>query len=86
MIEKKSKDVLAQKKQRLNTYLQKYDNAVSLVTGIIETLTQTSADIENTIKEIDEYTNELVCTAGELQRTKEKNDKVIKNFRKLIEE
>lgn len=86
MIKRKSKDVLAQKRQRLNTYSKKYDSAVSLVTGIIDILTQTSADIEDTIREIDEYTNELACTAGELQRTKEKNDKVIKNFRALIAE
>lgn len=81
---RKAQDMLEQKKKLLNTYTAQFNTAVSAVTGIIDTLTQTSSNIEQTIAEINEYQKELDTTTAELHETKDKNDKVIKNFRALL--
>lgn len=78
--------MLERKKKNLNTYNARFNMAVAAITDIIDILTQTSANIEDTIMEIDEYTNELAHTVKELNRTKEKNNRVIKNFSALIAE
>lgn len=81
---KKAHDMLEQKKRNLNTYVEEYEGAVSAVTDIIDTLTRTSSNIEQTIAEINEYQQELNDTAEKLQKAKSKNDKVIKNFEALL--
>lgn len=81
---KRVQDMLEQKKKSLNTYTMQFDMAVSAVTGIIDALTQTSSSIEQTIAEINEYQKELDAPAQGLKCTKDKNDKVIKNFRALL--
>lgn len=81
---KRVQDMLEQKKKSLNTYTMQFDMAVSAVTGIIDALTQTSSSIEQTIAEINEYQKELDATAQGLKCTKDKNDRVIKNFRALL--
>lgn len=81
---KRAQDMLEQKKKSLNTYVAQFDTAVSAVTGIIDALTQTSSNIEHTITEINDYHKELDATTNGLRETKEKNDKVIKNFRALF--
>lgn len=77
-------DMLEQKKRSLNTYNTQFNMAVSVVTGVIDTLTQTSSNIEQTIAEISEYQKELDVTTKGLRETKDKNDRVIKNFRALL--
>jgi len=81
---RRAQDMLEQKKKSLNTYTAQFNTAVSAVTGIIDTLTQTSSNIEQTIAEINEYQKELDATTKGLRETKDKNDKVIKNFRALL--
>ena len=81
---RKAQDMLEQKKKSLNTYTAQFNIAVSAVTGIIDTLTQTSSNIEQTIAEINEHQKELDTTTKGLRETKDKNDKVIKNFRALL--
>ena len=81
---RRAQDMLEQKKKSLNTYTAQFNTAVSAVTGIIDTLTQTSSNIEQTIAEINEYHKELDATTKGLRETKDKNDKVIKNFRALL--
>ena len=80
----KTRDMLEQKRKNLNTYVTQFNEAISAVTDIIDTLTSTSSNIEKTIEEINEYQNELSNTTKELNIAKEKNDKVIKNFKALI--
>lgn len=81
---KNAHDVLEQKKKKLNTYVEQFDTAVSIITNTIDVLTSTSSNIEQTIVEIDEYQNELNNTTKDLRAAKEKNDKVIKNFKALL--
>ena len=84
MLKSKTRDMLEQKRKSLNTYVTQFNEAIASVTDIIDTLTSTSSNIEKTIEEINEYQNELSNTTKELTVAKEKNDKVIKNFKALI--
>lgn len=83
---KKTIDMLEQKRKALHTYESLFDSTVSAVTCIIDSLQRTSSDIEHTLAEIDEYQKELISTSDGLKAAKEKNDKVIKNFRALVAE
>ena len=68
-------DVLEQKKNLLNTYVKQYDMAVSMVTGIVDALSEANTGIEQTITEIDEYQKELEVAADGLRSAKERNKK-----------
>lgn len=81
---RKAQDMLELKKKNLNTYATQFDNAVSAVTGIIDTLTTASLNIDKTIAEIDDYQKELSETAQGLRNTKAKNDRVVQNFKALV--
>lgn len=81
---RKAQDMLELKKKNLNTYATQFDNAVSAVTGIIDTLTTASLNIDKTIAEIDDYQKELSETAQGLRNTKAKNDRVVQNFKALL--
>ena len=52
---KEANDMLEQKKKKLNTYVEEFDTAVSIITNTIDVLTSTSSNIEQTIVEIDEW-------------------------------
>lgn len=77
-------DVLAQKKNRLNSYVAQFDKAVSLITDTIDNLGVINDNINTTIQEIDEYQQELDATRTGLAEAKERNDKVIANFQALL--
>lgn len=77
-------DVLAQKKNRLNSYVAQFDKAVSLITDTIDNLGVINGNINTTIQEIDEYQQELAETRTGLAEAKERNDKVIANFQALL--
>lgn len=77
-------DVLAQKKNRLNSYVAQFDKAVSLITDTIDNLGVINGNINSTIQEIDEYQQELAATRTGLAEAKERNDKVIANFQALL--
>lgn len=77
-------DVLAQKKNRLNSYVAQFDKAVSLITDTIDNLGVINGNINSTIQEIDEYQQELAETRTGLAEAKERNDKVIANFQALL--
>lgn len=77
-------DVLAQKKNQLNTYVAQFNRAVSLITDSIDNLGTINSNINSTIQEIDEYQQELAATRIGLAEAKERNDKVIANFQALL--
>lgn len=77
-------DVLAQKRNRLNSYVAQFDKAVSLITDTIDNLGVINGNINSTIQEIDEYQQELAATRTGLAEAKERNDKVIANFQALL--
>lgn len=81
---KKTQDILQKKKQELAAYAKQADGAVSTVTSIISNLGVLNAQIDEKIKEIDEYQNELLATRAGLDETKARNEKVIKNFNALL--
>ena len=79
-----SVDVLAQKKNRLDSYNAQFDKAVSLITDTNDNLGVISRNIADTIQEIDDYQRELAETKDGLTAAREKNDRVIANFQALL--
>lgn len=77
-------NILAQKKKRLNSYVAKFDKAVSLITVTIDRLGVINSNINGTIQEIDECQQELAATRNGLTEAKARNDKVIANFQALL--
>lgn len=78
-------DMLASKQAKLNLLNLRYDNAVSLVTSTLDSLESINAEIDTNMAEIETYTQQLLATKDELSKTREKNARVITNFRKLLE-
>ena len=54
------------------------------MTGTVSNLESINASIDEKIKEIEEYQEELVKTKNGLGDTKMKNEQVIKNFKALV--
>lgn len=77
-------DILDQKRNRLNSYNQQFERAVSLITDTIDNLGVINQNIEQTMREIDDYERELATTKEGLVATKAKNDRVIHNFQSLL--
>lgn len=81
---KKVLDILQAKQAQLDSYTAQFDTAVALVNTTIGNLDQLNRGIEETIKEIEDYQNELEATITGLSNAKTKNDKVIANFKALL--
>ena len=77
-------DILDQKRNRLNSYNQQFERAVSLITDTIDNLGLINQGIEQTMREIEDYKKELAVTEEGLAATKAKNDLVISNFQSLL--
>lgn len=77
-------DVLQKKKDELAQFVERYNSAVAVVTGTVSNLESINASIDEKIKEIEEYQEELVKTKNGLGDTKVKNEQVIKNFKALV--
>lgn len=81
-----SMDVLEEKKKTLAEYMDEFNCAVSIVTGTIDNLNQLGEDIDRTIQEIQDYQKNLEETKAGLEEAKQKNSRVIKNFKALLAE
>lgn len=81
-----SMDVLEEKKKTLAEYTDEFNCAVSIVTGTIDNLNQLGEDIDRTIQEIQDYQKNLEETKAGLEEAKQKNSRVIKNFKALLAE
>lgn len=77
-------DVLQKKKDELAQFVERYNSAVAVVTGTVSNLESINASIDEKIKEIEEYQEELLKTKNGLGDTKMKNEQVIKNFKALV--
>lgn len=77
-------DVLQEKRKELVAYEIEYENAVSIVNNTVCSLEKISENIQMKIKEIDEYQEELSKTRTGLDTARERNEKVIKNFKSLL--
>lgn len=80
----KAVDVLHQKQEELALYQSQADDAVSVVTRAAQNLVQINNNISEKIKEIDTYQEELAQTRAGLDKAKQKNEQVIKNFNALL--
>ena len=80
----KKKDVLSQKRAELNTYINQFNSAISMVTNTIASLSSINDGIAQKIKEIDEYQAELDTTKTGLVIAKDQNERVIQNFNALL--
>lgn len=80
----RKKDILEQKKSELNTYVQMFNSAVSVVTNTVSNLNSINEGISERIKEIEAYQAELNATMSGLVEAKDQNERVIKNFNALI--
>ena len=81
---KTTADVLTEKRQKLDQYARKFDSAVELVTRTVDSLSVLSGEINSTIVEIENYQRELAETRDQLSEEKQRNDKVIQNFKALL--
>lgn len=81
---KNTLDILHKKQAQLANYTTQFDNAVALVTSTINSLDEINAGITETIREIEDYQQELETTRAGLNDAKAKNSKVIANFRALL--
>lgn len=79
-------DILGEKKEQLNTYVLQFNSAVSLVTDTINSLKTINKGIEDTIGEIEAYQAQLQETKQGLLDTRDKNDRVVRNFTSLLDE
>lgn len=78
-------DVLAQKKNKLSACVAQFNSAIAMITGTIDDLGRISQEIDDTIQEIDTYQTELATTRTGLVDAKDKNERVIRNFKSLLE-
>lgn len=77
-------DVLKQKKKALDSYTSQFNSAVSLVTSTIDNLNALDERIQTSISEIESYKSELDVTRNGLVAAKNKNERVIENFKSLL--
>lgn len=84
VFKKNALDILQKKQAQLANYTTQFDNAVALVARTIDSLDEINAGIVETIREIEDYQQELEATRAGLNDAKAKNSKVIANFRALL--
>lgn len=81
----KVRDILADKKVKLQELTAQAEAAVDLVTRTISGLELVNQEIDDTVAEIDKYSAELACTRVELSKNRTHNAAIIANFAKLLE-
>ena len=78
-------DALDQQKKALASYTNQFNRAVTVITDTIENLGVISGNMAASIQEIEAYQKDLENTKVCLNSAKEKNDRVIQNFKTLLE-
>lgn len=81
---KKTLDFLQKKEDYLNELVSQSDLALRVVLSTIDDLDTINQNIDSTITEIDTYLKQLSDTRKNLFITKDKNQKVMQNFSKLL--
>jgi len=77
-------DFLNRSKKRIARFSRKFDNAVSLITKLIDRLTSVNNMIDEEIRELDDYQQELVTSRESLCSAKTNNERIIRNFNSLL--
>lgn len=81
---RKALDLLQKKEAHLVELTARSDSALRLVHDTIEKLSIVNEDIESTVNEIDTYLQRLNDTRNNLDLTRNKNQKIMHNFSKLM--
>lgn len=80
----KKVDMLQQKQNELNTYVGRANATISIVTDTVAILAAINENIDDKIREIDEYQAGLDATKSGLTDARTKNERIIKNFNALL--
>lgn len=81
----RSKDFLEQKRKQLNMLAMQQSSALSMVNHTISSLQSNNEEIASVISEIEDYRRQLETEQRELTDVKDKNTRIIENFKRLIE-
>ena len=81
----RSKDFLEQKRKQLNMLAMQQSSALSMVNHTISSLQSNNEEIASVISEIEDYRRQLETEQQELTDVKDKNTRIIENFKILIE-
>ena len=80
----RKKDVLTQKEAKLVALNEQSDAAIRLVQATVTGLETVNGEIEATMAEINEYQKRLAETYEGLDATRNKNQRIMKNFKNLL--
>ena len=83
---KKNKDVLLQKKQKLEQFATDYNNAVNFVHNALENLQNVETAMEEEIQATSAYIKGLQETMDNMIVERDRNHRIIGNFKKLLTE
>lgn len=81
----RSKDFLEQKRKQLSLLAMQQNSALSMVNHTISSLQSNNEEIAAVISDIEEYRRQLEAEQKELSDVKDKNVRIIENFKRLIE-
>lgn len=80
----KAHDILIEKEAKLVELKQQADEAVDIVTRTISGLEMVNQEIDDTVAEIDQYSERLAKTREALSKNRSNNAAIIANFSKLL--
>jgi len=80
----KNKNILKEKELKAKRLARKADKAVDLVTRTITGLEQINQQIEDSLSEIDTYSENLAKTRENMIQQRSNNSAIIENFSKLL--
>ena len=84
MKKSKIKDTLEQQEAALELLNQQSMNAIQMFSAAATTLENVNAKIDTTMQEIDAYQKRLAETRVGLNATREKNQRIMQNFKNLL--
>lgn len=85
-MKKNKKDVLLQKQQKLEEFTADYNNAVNFAHNALKNLQNVESSIEAEIQATSAYIRGLQETMDNMIVERDRNHRIIGNFRKLLEE
>ena len=81
----KRNDFLEQKRRQLSMLTTQQNSALSMVNNTITNLQKNNEEIASVIADIEEYRRLLEAEGAQLSSVKDKNTRIIENFKRLIE-
>ena len=77
-------DVFQRKDDEINEFVSCFNAAINTFNAAMNSLIAVNYSIDEKLSEVDEYQRKLNTTRDGLNQAKEKNSKVISNFRALL--